>query len=46
MAYRKEAADKVAEGVSDFDSWIGKLENAEQPVACDIHDPECTTCGS
>tara|TARA_B100000780_G_scaffold216079_1_gene155406 strand:+ start:1812 stop:1964 length:153 start_codon:yes stop_codon:yes gene_type:complete len=29
-----------------FDSWLGDLEEKEQPQACSIDDPECEACGS
>ena len=29
-----------------FDSWLGDLEEKEQPQVCTIDDPECEACGS
>lgn len=29
-----------------FDSWLGDLEEKEQPEQCSIDDPECEACGS
>jgi hypothetical protein len=29
-----------------FDSWLGDLEEKEQPQACSIDDPDCEACGS
>tara|TARA_R110002012_G_scaffold90930_1_gene221865 strand:- start:421 stop:588 length:168 start_codon:yes stop_codon:yes gene_type:complete len=29
-----------------FDSWIVDLEEAEQPEACSIDNPDCENCGS
>ena len=29
-----------------FDSWLGDLEEKEQPQQCSIDDPECEACGS
>jgi hypothetical protein len=31
---------------SDFADWVSELEEAEQPKACSIDDPECEACGS
>ncbi len=29
-----------------FDSWLGDLEEKEQPQACSIDNPDCEACGS
>jgi len=29
-----------------FANWVNELENAEQPEACSIDNPECEACGS
>jgi hypothetical protein len=29
-----------------FDSWLGDLEEKEQPQQCSIDDQECEACGS
>lgn len=29
-----------------FDSWLGELEDKEQPKACSIDNPDCENCGS
>tara|TARA_B110000438_G_C15772324_1_gene632476 strand:- start:1391 stop:1543 length:153 start_codon:yes stop_codon:yes gene_type:complete len=39
----------VAAQVQDensFDSWLGDLEEKDQPQACSIDDPDCEACGS
>lgn len=30
----------------EFDNWLNELEQAPQPEACSIDNPECTECGS
>lgn len=30
----------------DFADWVNELEQAEQPKACSIDNPECEACGS
>jgi len=29
-----------------FANWVNELEEAEQPEACTIDNPECEACGS
>ena len=29
-----------------FDSWLGDLEEKDQPQACSIDNPDCEACGS
>ena len=29
-----------------WDSWIGDLEDKEQPNTCSIEDEDCEACGS
>jgi hypothetical protein len=29
-----------------FANWVNELEEAEQPEACSIDNPECEACGS
>ena len=31
---------------NSFDSWLGDLEEKEQPQACSIDNPDCEACGS
>jgi len=30
----------------NLDSWISQLEDAPQPSACSIDNPDCEGCGS
>lgn len=29
-----------------WDSWVGSLEEKDQPESCTIDDPDCEACGS
>lgn len=40
----EETDEKVAR--STWDSWLGDLEEKEQPEACSIDNPDCEACGS
>jgi hypothetical protein len=31
---------------NSFANWVDELENAEQPEACSIDNPDCEACGS
>ena len=31
---------------NSFDNWLNELEEAPQPEACSIDNPECEACGS
>jgi|TARA_R110000796_G_scaffold83590_1_gene182755 hypothetical protein len=43
----KDSIRKSDESKKDtFDSWIVDLEEAEQPEACSIDNPDCENCGS
>jgi len=35
-----------AQEENSFDSWLGDLEEKDQPQACSIDDPDCEACGS
>tara|TARA_R110000744_G_scaffold49488_4_gene107540 strand:+ start:604 stop:954 length:351 start_codon:yes stop_codon:yes gene_type:complete len=43
----KKLAEEAKESEGDsFDSWLGDLEEKEQPKTCDIDDEDCEACGS
>jgi len=45
--HTKDLSNKAEESKNDtFDSWIVDLEEAEQPNACSIDNPDCENCGS
>jgi hypothetical protein len=35
-----------AQEENSFDSWLGDLEEKDQPQACSIDNPDCEACGS
>tara|TARA_X000001382_G_scaffold77403_1_gene54193 strand:+ start:205 stop:375 length:171 start_codon:yes stop_codon:yes gene_type:complete len=45
--HTKDLSNKSEESKKDtFESWIVDLEEAEQPNACSIDNPDCENCGS
>ena len=40
----EKAAKKIAEDT--FSSWLGELEEKDQPEACSIDNPDCENCGA
>lgn len=48
MAENQENTEKELQDFAelDFADWVNELEQAEQPQACSIDNPECEACGS
>lgn len=40
----EEASKEIARNT--WDSWLGELEDKEQPEACSVDNPDCEACGS
>jgi hypothetical protein len=41
---KKKRNEEIAK--ETWDSWIGDLEDKEQPETCSIDDEDCEACGS
>tara|TARA_R110002073_G_scaffold197332_2_gene356466 strand:+ start:2788 stop:2946 length:159 start_codon:yes stop_codon:yes gene_type:complete len=41
---QKKKNEEVAR--TQWDSWLGELEDGEQPKACSIDNDDCEACGS
>ena len=45
--WQKDAIKRAEESKNNtFESWIGDLEDKEQPETCSIDDEDCEACGS
>lgn len=42
----EKTPEEIEQARNTWDEWLNDMSDREQPVACDIDNPDCENCGS